>query len=95
MGDANLDGRVDVSDFNLWNNNKFQTGTWSSGDFTCDGVVDVSDFNVWNNNNFTIADELAAFTGADPIDWTVNDGMRDESQEARRNQRSDELKFVL
>jgi hypothetical protein len=56
MGDANLDGSVDVSDFNIWNSNKFQASTdWCSGDFTANGSVDVSDFNVWNNNKFQLA----------------------------------------
>lgn len=54
FGDANLDGVVDVSDFNLWNGNKFTSGTtWSQGDFNADGVVDVADFNVWNGNKWT------------------------------------------
>ena len=58
-GDANLDGVVDVSDFNLWNTSKFTaTPAWCAGDFTADGVVDGSDFNVWNTNKFT--------TSADP-----------------------------
>ncbi len=53
-GDANSDGFVDVSDFNIWNSNKFQTGThWGSADFNGDGSTDVSDFNVWNSNKFT------------------------------------------
>ncbi len=53
MGDANLDGSVDVSDFNLWNSNKFTPITrWSGGDFNADGLVDVSDFNVWNGAKF-------------------------------------------
>ena len=53
VGDANLDGSVDVSDFNIWNQNKFQsTGLWSQGDFNADGSTDVSDFNVWNDNKF-------------------------------------------
>ena len=52
-GDANLDGVVDVSDFNLWNANKFETvSAWCSGDFNADGVVDVSDFNIWNSSKF-------------------------------------------
>ena len=57
LGDANLDGSVDVSDFNLWNGNKF-TGQalWSAGDFSADGSVDVSDFNVWNGNKFQSSD---------------------------------------
>ena len=52
-GDANLDGAVDTSDFNIWNSNKFtSTDAWCSGDFSADGVVDASDFNVWNSNKF-------------------------------------------
>ncbi len=53
-GDANLDGTVDVSDFNIWNGNKFtSTGAWCLGDFNADGITDVSDFNVWNANKFS------------------------------------------
>ena len=53
-GDANLDGVVDASDFNVWNTNKFTANShWCSGDFTADGVVDTSDFNIWNSNKFT------------------------------------------
>jgi hypothetical protein len=60
LGDANLDGVVDVSDFNSWNSNKFtSTASWCSGDFNADGVVDGSDFNSWNSNKFTSSD--AAF----------------------------------
>ncbi|MEM7315886.1 MAG: dockerin type I repeat-containing protein [Planctomycetota bacterium] len=56
-GDANLDGVVDISDFNIWNGNKFTTvAAWSAGDFNVDGVVDISDFNVWNTNKFQVAD---------------------------------------
>ena len=52
-GDANLDGVVDVSDFNQWNNNKFtNVAAWSAGDFSANGSVDVSDFNLWNGNKF-------------------------------------------
>lgn len=54
-GDANLDGFVDGSDFNIWNANKFTSGgvSWAHGDFNCDDVVDGSDFNVWNASKFT------------------------------------------
>ena len=53
-GDANLDGYVDVSDFNIWNDHKFSAdGVWGRGDFNGDGLVDVADFNVWNLNKFT------------------------------------------
>ena len=61
-GDANLDGGVDVPDFNVWNGNKFTaTGTagWCGGDFNADGVVDVADFNIWNGNKFTSSDLTA------------------------------------
>ncbi len=57
VGDANLDGSVDVSDFNLWNSNKFSLlPAWCSGDFTADGSIDVSDFNSWNSNKFNSSD---------------------------------------
>ncbi len=53
VGDANLDGVVDVSDFNIWNGNKFNgTLRWDNGDFNGDGFADVSDFNAWNGNKF-------------------------------------------
>jgi hypothetical protein len=55
-GDANLDGVVDVSDFNRWNLSKFSSvAAWSQGDFDANGVVDVSDFGIWNANKFTSA----------------------------------------
>ncbi len=57
LGDANLDGVVDVSDFNTWNASKFSaTLRWSEGDFNADGVADISDFNSWNQNKFTSSD---------------------------------------
>lgn len=60
-GDANLDGVVDVSDFNIWNGFKFtNTAAWCSGDFNADGVVDVSDFNIWNNFKFSTADSVSS-----------------------------------
>ncbi len=63
-GDANLDGVVDVSDFNIWNNNKFTANSaWCSGSFNADGVVDVPDFNIWNNNKFTNSDLTLAMGG--------------------------------
>ncbi len=59
-GDANLDGVVDVPDFNIWNGNKFTTNAaWCKGDFNADGVVDVPDFNAWNGNKFQTSDALA------------------------------------
>ncbi len=59
-GDANLDGAVDVSDFNVWNGNKFTSDAgWCGGDFNGDGSVDVSDFNLWNGNKFQSSDAAA------------------------------------
>ncbi len=69
VGDANLDGVVDVTDFNVWNGAKFQpSGAWSLADFNADGTSDVSDFNIWNTNKFQSANGIvpepaAALTG--------------------------------
>ena len=55
-GDANLDTKTNVLDFNEWNANKFKDGTtWQQGDFTGDGKTNVLDFNVWNEHKFTSA----------------------------------------
>lgn len=57
VGDANLDGVVDGSDFGIWNSNKFTaTPAWCSGDFNADGNVDGSDFGLWNANKFRASD---------------------------------------
>jgi hypothetical protein len=59
-GDTNLDGVVDISDFNLWNSNKFTSdGGWCSADFNADGFTDISDFNLWNRNKFQSSDASA------------------------------------
>ena len=59
-GDGNLDGVVDVSDFNVWNSSKFQaSAAWCLGDYNADGFSDVSDFNIWNGNKFTASDAAA------------------------------------
>ena len=56
-GDGNLDGEVDGSDFNLWNNRKFTaTLRWDEGDFNGDGLADGTDFNQWNSHKFTSSD---------------------------------------
>ena len=60
VGDANLDGFVDASDFNIWNGASFtNVAAWSSGDFNADGVVDASDFNIWNGSSFQSSDGIA------------------------------------
>ena len=59
-GDANLDGVVDISDFNRWNEHKFTaTPAWCAGDFTADGSIDVADFNIWNASKFAIGSNVA------------------------------------
>ena len=53
LGDANLDTVVTVSDWNLWNQNKFtEVAAWSHGDFNADGFIDASDLNIWNSHKF-------------------------------------------
>ena len=67
MGDADLNLTTDVRDFNVWNTNKFTSGTdWTSGDFDGNGVTDVRDFNVWNTNKFTSVGAPAPVGGQVP-----------------------------
>ena len=59
LGDINLDGFVDVSDFNIWNKNKFsENAAWCLGDVTADGFIDVLDFNQWNLTKFSTSPSL-------------------------------------
>ena len=52
-GDANLDGAVDVSDFNIWLANRNTTSRGScQGDFNVDGIVDEVDHEIWTENRF-------------------------------------------
>jgi hypothetical protein len=50
-GDVNLDGTVNIQDFNILNGN-FGTGTsgWTHGDLNNDGSVNIQDFNILNGN---------------------------------------------
>jgi hypothetical protein len=73
-GDINLDRVVDTTDFNIWNANKFQSGThWSSGDLTCDSFTDVSDFNVWSSRKFQSA--VPALTPVETPQRATNDAL--------------------
>ncbi|MEM7312967.1 MAG: hypothetical protein AAF497_07425, partial [Planctomycetota bacterium] len=70
-GDANGDKLVDVSDFNIWNANKFTLGgDWTNGDFNDDGAIDVADFNLWNANKFT-AFEPEPAPVPEPSGWVM------------------------
>jgi hypothetical protein len=50
-GDINLDGLVDVADYDIWAANVGATNaTWSQGDLNGDGLVDVADYDIWAAN---------------------------------------------
>ena len=49
-GDANLDGKVDISDLGILATNWQTAGLWNGGDFTCDGLVDISDLGLLATN---------------------------------------------
>jgi hypothetical protein len=51
-GDANLDGKVDITDFNIFAPNFGLPTTlgWEAGDFDYGGVVDIGDFNLFAGN---------------------------------------------
>jgi hypothetical protein len=50
-GDINMDGLVDVADYNIWAANVGKTGAhWAQGDLNGDGLVDVADYNIWAAN---------------------------------------------
>ncbi|MEM7682840.1 MAG: hypothetical protein AAF288_12855 [Planctomycetota bacterium] len=50
FGDANLDGEVDLVDFDALSQGFGGPGGWGQGDFTGDGVVDLLDFDVLAQN---------------------------------------------
>jgi autotransporter-associated beta strand protein len=72
-GDANLDGKVDGSDYSVIDNayladqtNPAEYTGWSNGDFNYDGVIDGSDYtlidNAFNMQGATISSEVASET---------------------------------
>ena len=49
-GDANLDGKVDASDYSLIDNGYLNHLTgWYNGDFNYDGVINGSDYTLIDN----------------------------------------------
>ncbi|HTL28197.1 MAG TPA: GH25 family lysozyme [Tepidisphaeraceae bacterium] len=50
LGDANLSGGVDISDFNRLATKFGQTGSWYEGDFNYSGAIDILDFNLLATN---------------------------------------------
>ena len=94
-GDANLDGSVDVSDFNLWNANRFAESTsWCSGDFNADGVTDVSDFNIWNLNKFRTGDSIAALVPEPSMTHVLAVGLVFSCVFGRRQSHQDQAKHL-
>jgi hypothetical protein len=64
IGDANLDGKVDGSDYSLIDNGYLNHLTgWFNGDFNYDGVVDGSDYtlidNAFNQQGASLAAQIA------------------------------------
>lgn len=71
-GDANLNGIVDIADFNVWNTHKFtNTPAWCSGDFNANGVVDIADFNVWNAHKFQSSDAVSTVPEPENALWLL------------------------
>ena len=71
-GDANLDGRVDVSDLAILaaNYRKHVTGGWTQADFNNDGVVDVQDLAILAANyRYGVASDVVP--GYDGLDATA------------------------
>ncbi len=66
QGDANLDGTVNLDDFNLLAANFGQSNrTWQQGDFTYDGRVNLEDFNALAGN----FGQSAGPGGPTPREW--------------------------
>lgn len=65
-GDANLDGTVNLEDFNLLAANFGGSGDWTAGDFNHDGVVNLLDFNLLAGN-FGLAAKGSDYPT--PQDW--------------------------
>jgi len=60
LGDANLDGKVNGTDFNLMATNFNKSGmTWDQGDFNYDGNVNGTDFNLLATNFNRVAPVVA------------------------------------
>ena len=49
-GDANLDGLVNTSDFEILRQNFGQSAGWTKGDFNIDGLIDFADFQILERN---------------------------------------------
>ena len=50
QGDADCDGSIGLSDFEIWRREYLGTISTKTSDFNSSGVVDLSDFNIWRIN---------------------------------------------
>src|SRR5207253_1238365 len=65
-GDANLDGKIDISDYGRIDFNiPLGTNTWFNGDFNYDGKIDISDYGVID---FNIGIQGAPFSATGGVD---------------------------
>lgn len=60
-GDYNLDGTVDIVDYNLWRDSLGETGTGLAADGDGNDVIDQADYDIWklnfgNSTSLTLAD---------------------------------------
>ena len=71
-GDANLDGVVNLSDFNLLAANfGSSVASWLEADFSGDGLVSLTDFNILAGN----FGQTVAGTELTPQDWAALAGV--------------------
>jgi hypothetical protein len=64
-GDANLDGKVDGSDYSLIDNGYLTHATgWANGDFNYDGVINGSDYTLIDNAYNTQGAQIGSNTAA-------------------------------
>ena len=53
LGDANLDGQIDLDDYNLFYRHRLEHGAgWCGGDFNLDNITNRADFDYWNSSKF-------------------------------------------
>jgi hypothetical protein len=73
-GDADLDGTVDVIDFNILGTYFGDSGTdWAQGDFNYDGTTDIQDFNILAANygaSIGATPDASVTGGSDGIDFS-------------------------
>jgi hypothetical protein len=71
-GDANLDGAVDLLDFQIWNLNQFTNqAAWCQGDFSADGAIEGSDFGIWNTFKFMSSESGSTLVPEPATGWIV------------------------